>query len=91
MKQLTLTVALVLSGLSVTNAQTAGDKAEKNCVKEKMNDRNVLEKAVDKVVPGMEKAREGAAKRDCQLERVDAATKNKETDFEKKYEKEPKK
>lgn len=43
------------------------DKKVEKCVEAKMNERTRFDRFVDKVVPNMEKARAGAARRDCEL------------------------
>lgn len=59
----------VVAALSC-NAQTAGDKAEKKCIQEHMDQRNAGEKFIDKVIPASEKNREADAKTDCQIDRL---------------------
>lgn len=70
MKKISIILAVLAMGSLSANAQTAGEKAEKNCIKEKMDQRNAGEKVVDKVFPASEKNRESDAKTDCQLDRI---------------------
>ncbi len=73
MKKSMILMAVLFTACTAVNAQSTSQKnkaATKKCVQKKMNNRTTLEKGAAYVVPSLKKVQQGAAKRDCNLERL---------------------
>jgi hypothetical protein len=85
MKKVIFSVIMLGASSAAFSQNSAADKAEKNCVNQKMEERSTIHKAAGAIVPNYDAAQRGAFKRDCELERVEKSIQNREREFTNKY------